>query len=245
MVAPRRPRLTPPHALPAVAHGPPPVPTDALVRAARSGHARAFQELVRRFRPRIRALALQLTANASDADDVTQDAFLRAWENLGSFEGRSAFFTWIYRIAVNRALQVRQRAASRPCVDPDDPRVALAVAVDAHTSPHHAIELRERYGQLLWAFDQLSPLLRTTVALTTLQGLSYPEAAAVLSVPEGTIAWRMHEARAKLRAALDRFGAVPAEAPEAPRRRVRSAEPRERDPNIASLAFALAAVFQG
>lgn len=245
MVASRRTRMTPPHALPAVAHGPPPVPTDALVRAARNGHARAFQELVRRFRPRIRALALQLTANASDADDVTQDVFLKAWENLGGFEGRSAFFTWVYRIAVNRALQVRQRAAARPCVDPDDPRVTLAVAADGHASPTHALELRERYGQLLWAFDQLSPLLRTTVALTTLQGLSYPEAAAVLGVPEGTIAWRMHEARAKLRAALDRALCPPVEEPEAPRRRSRAAAPRERDPNTVSLAFALAAVFQG
>lgn len=245
MVASRRTRMTPPHALPAVAHGPPPVPTDALVRAARNGHARAFQELVRRFRPRIRALALQLTANASDADDVTQDVFLKAWENLASFEGRSAFFTWVYRIAVNRALQVRQRAAARPCVDPDDPRVMLAVAVDAHASPQHAIELRERYGQLLWAFDQLSPLLRTTVALTTLQNLSYPEAAAVLNVPEGTIAWRMHEARSKLRAALDRAQGAPAGEPEAAHPRRRAAAPRERDPNAVSLAFALAAAFQG
>lgn len=245
MVASRRTRMTPARAMPALAHAPPPVPTDALVKAARAGHARAFQELVRRFRPRIRALALQLTANASDADDVTQDVFLKAWESLGSFEGRSAFFTWIYRIAVNRALQVRQRAAARPCVDPDDPRVMLAVAVDAHASPQHAIELRERYAQLLWAFDQLSPLLRTTVALTTLQNLSYPEAAAVLGVPEGTIAWRMHEARAKLRAALDRANAAPVEVAETPRRKARDGGQRERDPNTLSLAFALAAAFQG
>lgn len=243
MVASRRPRLTPARALP-VAPGPPPVPTDALVRAAREGHPRAFQELVRRFRPRIRALALHLTANHSDADDVTQDVFLRAWEQLRNFEGRSAFFTWLYRIAVNRALQVRARAASRPMIDPDDPRVTLAVAADSALHPHHAIELRERYGQLLWAFDQLSPLLRTTVALTTLQGLSHPEAAAVLNCPEGTIAWRMHEARAKLRDALARCNASALDAVEAPRRRARG-EKADRDPNTLSLAWALAAAFQG
>lgn len=241
MVASRRPRLTPDRALP-VAPGPPPVPTDALVRAARDGHARAFQELVHRFRPRIRALALQLTANQCDADDVTQDVFLRAWEQLHNFEGRSAFFTWIYRIAVNRALQVRQRSASRPTIDPDDPRVTLAVAADGHSHPHHAIELRERYSQLIWAFDQLSPLLRTTVALTTLQGLSHPEAAEVLNCPEGTIAWRMHEARAKLRDALARCNAAPIDAG-APARRARSGQ-RDRDPNTLSLAWALAAAFQ-
>ena len=242
MVASRRPRLTPARALP-VAPGPPPVPTDALVRAARAGHRRAFQELVRRFRPRIRALALHLTAHHSDADDVAQDVFLRAWEQLPNFEGRSAFFTWIYRIAVNRALQVRERAHTRPMIDPDDPRVTLAVAADGHDHPHHAIELRERYGQLLWAFDQLSPLLRTTVALTTLQGLSHPEAAAVLNCPEGTIAWRMHEARAKLRDALARCPASAFDVAEEKPRRGRTAG-RERDPNSLSLAWALAAVFQ-
>lgn len=243
MVAPRRPRLTPARALP-VAPGPPPVPTDALVRAARQGHPRAFQELVRRFRPRIRALALHLTANQSDADDVAQDTFLRAWEQLSHFEGRSAFFTWIYRIAVNRALQVRERAIARPMIDPNDPRVTLAVAADGGSHPHHLIELRERYGQLLWAFDQLSPLLRTTVALTTLQGLSHPEAAAVLNCPEGTIAWRMHEARAKLRDALARCNASALDEPAAaPRRRARS-EARDRDPTSLSLAWALAAAFQ-
>jgi RNA polymerase sigma-70 factor, ECF subfamily len=241
MVASRRPRLTPARALPA-AHGPPPVPTEALVRAAREGHHRAFHELVRRFRPRIRALALHLTANHSDADDVAQDVFLRAWEQLSQFEGRSAFFTWIYRIAVNRALQVRERAATRPTVDPNDPRVTLAVAADGPSDPRHTVELRERYGQLLWAFDQLSPLLRTTVALTTLQGLSHPEAAAVLGCPEGTVAWRMHEARARLRDALARCNASPLDEVETPRRR--RSERSERDPNALSLAWALAAAFQ-
>lgn len=242
MAVPRRPRPTPARAL-LVRPGPPPVPTEALVRAARRGHPRAFQELVRRFQPRIRALALQLTANQSDADDVTQDVFLRAWEQLRHFEGRSAFFTWIYRIAVNRALQVRARAARRPMIDPDDPRVALAVAADGRSHPQHAVELRERYVQLLWAFDQLSPLLRTTVALTTLQGLSHPEAAAVLNCPEGTIAWRMHEARAKLRDALARCNASALDESGPPPRRARAVE-RERDPNTLSLAWALAAAFQ-
>ena len=116
------------------------------------------------------------------------------------------------------------------------------MAADGH-HPHHAIELRERYGQLLWAFDQLSPLLRTTVALTTLQGLSHPEAAAVLNCPEGTIAWRMHEARAKLRDALARCNMSPLDVAELPRSRARAGE-RERDPNTLSLAWALAAAFQ-
>lgn len=183
---------------------PPPVPSDALVRAARRGHHRAFETLVLRYRPRVTALALQLTGNAHDAEDVTQDVFLRAWQHLPEFEQRSAFFTWIYRIAVNRSLQARERRRARPVAPLDDPRVSLAIAVDAGGSPSRALELHELYHRLVKAFDKLSPLLRTTVALTTLQGMTYPEAAAVLATTEGTVAWRMHEARNRLRDALER-----------------------------------------
>lgn len=175
----------------------------ALVEAARAGDPRAFGKLVERYRPRILALALHITGTANDAEDIAQDVFLKAFQHLAEFEGRSAFFTWIYRIAMNRALQVRQQRRIRQGVDLDDPRVALAVAVDAHAAPHRALELRETYAQLVFAFDRLSPTLKTTVVLTTLQGLSYPEAAVVLGTTEGTIAWRMHEAREQLRRSLE------------------------------------------
>jgi RNA polymerase sigma-70 factor (ECF subfamily) len=85
----------------------------------------------------------------------------------------------------------------------DDPRLVAAVAVDSHGDPERAVLLRERYRALLEAFDQLSTLLQTTVVLTTLQGLSYKEAAIVLETTEGTIAWRIHEARRKMQGYLD------------------------------------------
>ncbi|MFO0606583.1 MAG: RNA polymerase sigma factor [Polyangiales bacterium] len=233
---PRRRAVPPP--VPEAARAVPDAP-DALVLAARRGDPRAFGELVRRYRPRLLALALHLTGSAQDADDIAQDSFLRAFQRIQEFEGRSAFFTWLYRIALNRSLQVIQQRRRRAGVDLDDPRVALAVAVDAHDAPQRALELRETYAHLVYAFDRLSPLLRTTVVLTTLQGLSHPEAAAVLSTTEGTIAWRMHEARNQLRRALDAAAAgqtreEPAEAP----RRARRA--RADDPDAASCALALA-----
>lgn len=226
-----------------------------LVDAARAGDVRAFNALVQRYRPRILALALHLTGSANDADDIAQDVFLKAFQRVGDFEGRSAFFTWIYRIALNRSLQVIQQRRVRQGVDLDDPRVALAVAVDAGGAPQRALELRETYAHLVFAFDRLSPLLRTTVVLTTLQGLSHPEAAAVLNTTEGTIAWRMHEAREQLRRALSAAAAdvavVRAHSPEATAsrrsvsgtqrvsRRQRDAEP---DAMSCSLAIALASV---
>ena len=180
-----------------------------------------------------------MTGNRTDADDISQEVFLRAYQHIGSFEGRSAFFTWIYRIALNRALAVRQQRRSYPTVDLEDPRVALAVAVDAYNQPQRAVELRETYKHLLFAFDRLSPLLRTTVALVTLQGLSYPEVAQVLSTTEGTVAWRMHEARDQLRRSLD-AAAHPTQELAPERRSTRKVEAS--DGYSRSLALALAAV---
>ncbi|MEM7604635.1 MAG: sigma-70 family RNA polymerase sigma factor [Myxococcota bacterium] len=170
-----------------------------LVAAAKAGDERAFARLVDLYRPRIYALALHLTGRPSDADDITQDAFLNAYRRLPTFEGRSEFFTWLYRIALHRALNVKRNRGRRPTVGLEDARVSAAVAVDAPGDPRRALELQENYGHLLAAFDALSSSLRTTVVLTTLQGLSYKEAAVVLNTSEGTVAWRVHEARRLLR----------------------------------------------
>lgn len=195
----------------------------ALVEAARRGEPGAFDELVRRYRPRIYALALHLTGKPSDADDITQDAFLRAFSRIDAFEGRSEFFTWLYRIALHRALNVKRDQGRRRVVGLDDPRVSAAVSVDADGDPRRALELQDSYAHLLAAFDRLSELLRTTVVLTTLQGLSYKEAAVVLETTEGTIAWRVHEARRQMIREIERLQKEPT-----PRRfRVRAKQVRE------------------
>lgn len=172
---------------------------DALVAAAKRGEAKAFDALYKRYRDRIYALSLQLTGSRSDADDITQDAFVQAYKHLPNFEGRSEFFTWLYRITLHRALNVKRSRARKRTEPLDDPRVTVAVAVDAGGNPQRALELQQTYSLLLQAFDNLSPILRTTVALTLLQGLSYPETAIVLDTSEGTVAWRVHEARRLIR----------------------------------------------
>lgn len=187
---------------------------EELVRRAKAGDRDAFAELVRRFRPRIYALALHLTGSRSDADDIAQDAFLRAYRQLHTFAGRSEFFTWLYRIAMNRALNTRRDGARRRTVDMDDPRVQAAVAVDAYGDPRRAAELRQTYARLVAALDRLAPQLRSTVVLVALQGLSHEEAAVVLNCSPGTIGWRIHEARGQLRAAIDQ----PVELQRAPER---------------------------
>jgi len=181
-----------------------------LVTRAKAGDTAAFNQLVRKYRARVYSLALHLTGQASDADDITQDAFLKAYHKLPEFEGRSEFFTWIYRITLHRALNVKRDSKRRKTVPMDDPRLVAAVAVDAEGDPERATQLRDRYRALLEAFDRLTPLLQTTVVLTTLQGLSYKEAAVVLETTEGTIAWRIHEARRKMAAYLESLETGPA-----------------------------------
>ena len=177
--------------------------TERLVKRAQAGDRAAFDDLVRRYRARIYALTLHLTGSRSEADDITQDVFTRAYQQLHTFAGRSEFFTWLYRIAVNRSLNARRDTARRRTSGLDDPRVQAAVAVDAYGDPRRAAELRQTYARLVTALDRLSPTLRSTVVLVSLQGLSHDEAAAVLGCPAGTVAWRIHEARNQLRSSLE------------------------------------------
>jgi len=174
----------------------------ALVAAAKAGDQRAFEALVVRYRKRIFALALHITGSSSEADDITQDVFLKAYRALPQFEGRSQFFTWVYRMTVNRSLNVRRDRARRGEDPLEDPRLELAVAVDARSNPSRETELRQTYARLLRALDSLPVDMRTTVILVSLQGLSHGEVAVVQAVSEGTIAWRMHEARRRLHDAM-------------------------------------------
>jgi RNA polymerase sigma-70 factor (ECF subfamily) len=174
---------------------------DLLVERARRGDPSAFDALVRRFRPRIYALALHLTGSASDADDIAQEALVEAYRHVRHFEGRSQFFTWLYRITMNRALNV-QRRKMRSRVSLDDARVEAALAVDAPDDPRLRLSLRETYATLLYALDALAPGLKSAVVLTALSGLSYDEAAVVLGTSPGAVAVRIHEARKQLKNAL-------------------------------------------
>ncbi len=201
---------------------------EALVAAAKGGDRRAFDALYARYRPRIFALALHLTGEPSDAEDVTQDAFLKAYARLQSFEGRSAFFTWLYRIALHRALNLKRDRGRRRTVALDDARVTAAVEVEASGDPQRALELQERYARLLAAFDGLSETLRSTVVLTTLQGLSHREAAVVLGTTEGTVSWRVHEARRQLRTRMNAQDPTPTEFTHRARRVVREGDPARR-----------------
>jgi RNA polymerase sigma-70 factor (ECF subfamily) len=173
-----------------------------LVAHAKAGDSAAFEALVRRYRKRIFALALHVTGSSSEADDIAQEVFLKAYRALPQFEGRSQFFTWVYRMAVNRSLNARRDRARRKEEALNDPRLDLAIATDAAGDPRRAAELRQTYARLLRALDDLPADMATTVILVALQGMSHGEAAVIQKVSDGTIAWRVHEARRRLHDAL-------------------------------------------
>jgi RNA polymerase sigma-70 factor (ECF subfamily) len=178
-----------------------------LVDAAREGDADAFGVLVRRHQKRIFRLAVHLLRNATEAEDVAQETFVRAYGALERFDGRSEPFTWIYRIAVNLSLN-RARKPSRRSAPADDPRIEplLVERRAAYADPDRLAADRQLAIALCEGMDELSETLRTTLVLVSIDGLSHAEASEVLGCPEGTVAWRVHEARKKLRAYLEKRG---------------------------------------
>jgi RNA polymerase sigma-70 factor, ECF subfamily len=179
-----------------------------LVTAAREGDAAAFGLLVRRHQRRVYRLAVHLLKSAAEAEDVTQDTFVRAYGALDRFDGRSEPFTWIYRICVNLSLNALRSRKTRRASSPDDPRVE-ALLVDhrpASESPQRTSAEKQLSRALIEGVDGLSDTLRTTLVLVCIDGLSHAEAGEVLGCPEGTVAWRVHEARKKLRQKLSERG---------------------------------------
>jgi RNA polymerase sigma-70 factor, ECF subfamily len=179
-----------------------------LVTAAREGDAEAFGLLVRRHQRRVYRLAVHLLKSGAEAEDVTQDTFVRAYGALDRFDGRSEPFTWIYRICVNLSLNMLRSRKTRRASSPDDPRIE-SLLIDNHPgggSPQRSTSDKQLGRALVEGIDELSDTLRTTLVLVCIDGLSHAEAGEVLGCPEGTIAWRVHEARRKLRGMLSERG---------------------------------------
>jgi len=170
-----------------------------LIDACRGGKTDAFGVLVRRYQDRLYPSALRLTGCAEDAQDLLQDTFIRAYEKLGKFQGESAFYTWIYRIAVNLALSGRRRR--RPPARLDDTR-ADPPADRGETDPSLPLERAERDTIIQDALNALAPDHRVVVVMKEYDGLRYEEIAAMLGVPVGTVRSRLHRARCDLRTRL-------------------------------------------
>ncbi len=186
-----------------------------LLEATRAGDLKAYGRFVERHQRRILRLTAHLLRDTSEAEDVTQETFVRAYRALERFDGRSEPFTWVYRIAVNlslNTLRARRTRRTAPLED-EHQRTGLVEARAGYADPAQASADRELGALLLAGLDSLSESLRTTLILVAYDGLSHAEAGAVLGCPEGTVAWRTHEARKKLRSFLATQGITVEEAP--------------------------------
>lgn len=189
-----------------------------LLARARQGDTSAFGALVRRYQRRVYAAALHLTGNHSDADDVAQEAFVRAFRGLGSFDGRADFFTWLYRITINTSLNrlrsTRRNAALNQAGATEVAQVGgRPEGLGApQLAPDEQAALGREVREVLTAMAELSPTLRVTLVMATIESMSHKQIAAILRVPEGTVAWRVNEARRLLRAKLAALHAGPGEA---------------------------------
>ena len=172
-----------------------------LVRAARGGDAAAFATLVGRYETRIVRLVRGMVPE-SDTEDVTQEAFLKAYRKLGWFDGRSSFYTWLYRIAANTAMDWRKRERHRRHAPlPETPEGEEAVATH-EPGPRSGASHRELAEAIDRAVESLPPHYHEIVVLRETEGLSYEEIAATLGFSKGTVESRLFRARERLREEL-------------------------------------------
>ena len=182
----------------------------AVVEQAREGDTTAFAELVRRYEARIFRLALHVTQNREDAEDVLQETFMKAYEHLAQFKGDSKFYTWIVRIAVNQALmKLRRRKTGKTVsldetIDTGEDVVVREIAAWGE-DPEQRLS-REELGSILdTAIQSLEPLYRNVFVLRDINELSTEETADALGLSVPAVKSRLLRARLQLREKLTRF----------------------------------------
>lgn len=183
----------------------------ALVARVQAGEMAAFDALTRKYRERIYSIVYNITSNREDASDLTQDAFVKAFTSISRFKGKSSFFTWLYRIAVNCALTHIKKNRFRRFFSFDN--------IDEEMAPTEIVEnlsqkdpggdrtsqLSELQEKLNEALQKLSPKHRTVVILFEIEGLSHQEIAEIMHTSEGTVRSRLHYAKAQLQADLQSY----------------------------------------
>jgi RNA polymerase sigma-70 factor (ECF subfamily) len=170
-----------------------------LVERVQRGDKAAFDLLVLKYQSRIINLVSRFVRNPSDAMDVTQEAFIKAYRALPKFRGDSAFYTWMYRIAVNTAknyLAVQSRRPNEADQDISEiEQIEGNNALKEQATPEHMLLTDEIQSTVIKAIENLPEDLRTAIMLRELEGMSYEEIAAVMECPIGTVRSRIFRAR--------------------------------------------------
>ena len=182
--------------------GPEPGETEAsLVARAQAGDVGAFERLSSAYADRLYMLLLRLLGDRGEAEDAAQEVMLRAWQGIGRFQGRSSYFTWLYRIAVNEASRALEKKARRPAgasIGAQELQLP-GPGIDDPSRQAENSELRLALGR---ALAELPPALRTAIVLRDVEGLSTQEAAEIAGVSQAAFKSRLHQARLRVRAAI-------------------------------------------
>ena len=175
----------------------------ALVAMAQAGDQAAFEDLVRRYSPRLRAVLFRILREPEAAQDAAQDALLRAWQNLDRFQARSSFFTWLTRIGINEAYRTIRRDEAAGALPLDD---AIGERIAGWgDQPDEVFESREFLAAVEQGLSRLPIEYREAVVLRDVEGLSTSEAAEILGLGERALKSRLHRGRMALRRELDAF----------------------------------------
>lgn len=181
-----------------------------LVALAQKGNINSFNKLVDKYHSRIYSLTYQMTSNREDAEDLTQEIFIKAFEALPRFKGRSSFYTWLYRIGINKTINYRKkRNRNRPisidALDQDITYDEVYAELDSKDSPLRHIGLNELQVKLNEAMQKLSLKHRTVVVMHDIEGIPHDEIAKIVGVSVGTIRSRLFYARRQLQADLGEY----------------------------------------
>jgi len=183
----------------------------AVVERVQSGAVEAFDELILRYRGRVYGMVYNMTSNREDAADLTQDAFIKAFQSINRFQGQSSFFTWLYRIAVNATLSHLRKHRLRTFfslekVDENDrPSAEVIEALTDHSGAERGTLVKELQERLNEAMQKLSIKHRTVVTLFEIDGLSHQEIAEIMNCSVGTVRSRLHYAKQQLQSDLQSF----------------------------------------
>jgi len=177
---------------------------DHLVRLSKQGDVEAFMALALRYQERVYNTILGLTKNHLDADDLSQETFMKAFQSLKGFKHDSSFYTWMYKIAVNLTLNFlkksgRERKKTDSLMFNCEQKLNPAKNISSPEDFSLKLELRTKLKQ---AIDNLPPAYRIAFFLVELEGMLHKEAATVLNCSENTISWRLHKARKMLQGKL-------------------------------------------
>ena len=178
-----------------------------MVRRAQKGDLAAYDELVRRYQQRIYATVYHMTSNHEDANDLAQEAFIKAYQALKTFKGGSSFYTWVYRIAVNKTLNFLKQRKNRTAMSLNDLDFTAEndpdlVALISEKTPRRDAVLSELQQKLNEAMQQLSEPHRMVVTLHDVQGMAHEEIAEIMECNVGTVRSRLFYARQQLQGYL-------------------------------------------